>query len=164
MKHALILWGAVALITRLLPTLSINMAAHPVSCNESKAEATREPLLYYNSLLNGHSLDHANFSLSSQGQLTVVASNPDMEYQEKIPFQIYLRRNGVTIQQGASDTARSVLSVDVTTVLALAQPGDMLVIESTRKSDARANRRIKLKEFIFMPNLFSFFRNEKNGC
>lgn len=133
--------------------------------NTSSGTVQRREAIFYGNplLLNGKLFNYADFSVVSQGMLTVVAGNPETDEAEKIPFRIYLRRNGKNINNGGSDTTRSLLTVELATVLTHAKSGDYLVIEPTRKSDARAWRSIKLKDYYFDFNLFSFIKN-KDGC
>ncbi len=125
----------------------------------------KETIFYYDPLLlNNRPFNYAGFSIISRGMLTVVAGNLETAQTESIPFRVYLRRNGKIINSGASDITRSLLVVDVASVLAVAKIGDDLVIEPTRKCDAKARRSIKLNPHLFNFNLLSFIGNKKDGC
>ncbi|GAB2586831.1 hypothetical protein GCM10027190_39920 [Spirosoma areae] len=130
----------------------------------SQTAQNRKTIFYSNPLLlDNKPVNYADFSIISQGLLTVVTGNPETSEMETIPFRIYLRRNGKTITNGASDSTRSLLTVNVASVLAIAKSGDYLIIEPTRKSDEKARRNIKLKDYFFDFNLFSFLR-KNDGC
>ena len=96
-------------------------------------------------VLNGKSLDYTFFTTSSRGKLAVVAGNPESKEATKIPFRVYLRRNGMNILNGTSSCSREVYEVDMATVLAKSQHGDELVIEPVNKIDEEARRVIHLK-------------------
>lgn len=120
---------------------------------------------YYNSLLiNNKAFNYADFSIVSRGLLTVIVANPKTAEVEAIPFRAYLRRNGKNLTCGVANATRSLLVVDLASVLATAKLGDDLVIEPTRKCDARAGRSIKLNPYLFNFNLLSFIRGKKGGC
>ena len=125
-----------------------------------KPEAT----FYCNPMtLNKKPVNYSDFSLTSTGMLAVVVGNPKTNVPEEIPFRIYLRRNGKAIQSGASDTTKAVTTIEIGSVLALAKPGDNLIIEPVQKSHAQARRNIKLKS-LFNTDLLSLFRMGKDGC
>ena len=108
-------------------------------------------------------INYATFSVASRGILTVVPNKSETECAGPVPFRIYLCRNGQVIQQGFSDTTRSVMSIEVASVLAIAKFGDDLVVEPTQKSHASAKRTIRIKP-AFNNDLFSFLRTRKDGC
>lgn len=125
----------------------------------------RQVIFYCNPLLlDNKPFNYTDFSVTSRGILTVVTGNPETTDVEKIPFRIYLRRNGKTINRGASDTTRAVTTIDIASVLAIAKPGDNLIIDPVRKSDVKAKRSIKLKDYFFNTNLFSFIKNKDDDC
>jgi hypothetical protein len=108
-------------------------------------------------------INEATFSVASRGIVTIVPGKSATGCAGLIPFRVYLRRNGQIIQQGVSDTTRSVMSIEVATVLALAKMGDDLVIEPTQAGHASAKRTIKVRP-VFNADLFSFLRTPKDGC
>ena len=166
MKH-IVLILPLAIVAALLAPIMDNIVQPTTTFAPTARQQTvrqRDSIFYGNPLLlNNRLFDYANFSMTSRGILTMVAGNPKTEEIEEIPFIIYLRRDGKIINRGASDTTRAVMTVDVASVLAIAKAGDYLVIEPTRKSDARARRIIKLKEGFFNPNLLSFLK-KGDGC
>ncbi|GAB4018042.1 hypothetical protein [Spirosoma koreense] len=101
-------------------------------------------------ILNGKPLEYADFSLISRGSLSVVAGNAESETLVKIPFRIYLRRDGMLIHKGASDSSREVYDIDVATVLSLAQVGDELVIDPVRRTDGAARRIIRVRSIFWL--------------
>ncbi|GAB3959519.1 hypothetical protein GCM10028805_55790 [Spirosoma harenae] len=96
-------------------------------------------------VLNGKSLDYTFFTTSSRGTLAVVAGNPDSKEATKIPFRVYLRRNGMNILNGTSSCNREVYEADLAAVLSKSQHGDELIIEPVNKIDEEARRVIHLK-------------------
>lgn len=95
-------------------------------------------------LLNGKPLEYADFSGASKGMLTVVEGNPESPTTTKIPFMIYLRRDGAIIKQGKSDINREVFEIEISEVLALAKNGDHLIIAPARKKDCKAKRILRV--------------------
>ena len=114
-------------------------------------------------LRNSKPINYTTFSVANRGIVTVVTGKSETGCAGPIPFRIYLRRDGQVIQQGFSDTTRSVMRIEVATVLAIAKFGDDLVIEPTQKSHASAKQTIRIKP-AFNSDLFSFLRTRRNGC
>ena len=158
MKLHVMIWPAVVILALSLPTIKINTFL-PGSTTNGEAIFYANPLL-----LNNKTFAYADFSMASKGILTVVSGNPETAQVEKIPFRIYLRRNGNVVDNSLSNTSQSALEIDVAPVLAMAKPGDDLVIEPVRTSDSRARRSIKLKPFFNSDLLFPFFGKGGNGC
>lgn len=110
-----------------------------------QSEEGRDAIFFPNPLLlNGKPLEYADFSGASKGVLTVVEGNPESPAATKIPFMIYLRRDGVIIKQGKSDINREVFEIEISTVLALAKNGDHLIIAPARKKDCKAKRILRV--------------------
>ena len=163
MKLQVMIWQVVVLSA--LSLLTITLPAFNSNTFTRSSVTSPEAIFYNNPLLiNNKTLNYADFSMASKGILTVVSGNPETTQIEKIPFRIYLRRNGESIDSGASDVTRSVLEIDLAPILAIAQAGDDLIIEPVRASDARAKRSIKLKPFFNSDLLFPFFLKRGDGC
>lgn len=94
--------------------------------------------------LNGKPLDYTQFGGFSKGLLCVVKGKPEIMDPETIPFHIYLRRDGMIINEGKSSSTREVFRIEISEVLKLAKPGDHLIIEPVRKADRQAKRIIKV--------------------
>lgn len=110
-----------------------------------QGEVGREANFFGNPLLlNGKPLEYADFSIFSKGILTVVEGDPESPVAKKIPFKIYLRRDGTIITQGKSDINREITEIEISKVLSLARNGDHLIIAPARKSDWKAKRIIKV--------------------
>ncbi|GAB3557521.1 hypothetical protein [Spirosoma fluminis] len=153
---------------RLFCLLAIAMSvAQPLltSVELTAAAFTRNTTgFYWNSvLLNGQLLDESNFSMQSRGTLVVVAGDPVSYGAERIPFRIYLRRAGSIIHHGQSDPTRDVYTADVSQVLAFAVPGDELIIEPSRQSNALMKRSIHVKTNWPLPMNWLFSANGR-GC
>ena len=117
----------------------------------------------HNPLKDNQPINEATFSVISRGIVTIVPNKSETGCVGPIPFRVYLRRNGEVIQQGVSDTTRSVMRIEVASVLALAKMGDDLVIEPTQAGHASAKRTISVRP-VFNADLFSFLRTPKKGC
>jgi|GEM_PF-1921863 len=125
------------------------------------------PANYYNPLLlNNRSLDYNLFSIGSKGVLSVVAGNPIDARTPRVPFRIYLQRDGKPVNMGASDSGRIVSEIDVSAVLIQAKPGDVLVIEPARNEDQIGRQTIRLKDATFnlQFNLFPFLKQQGDNC
>ena len=94
-------------------------------------------------LLNGQPLDYSSFSIKSKGVLTVMKGKPTSPEAVKIPFRLYLRRNGVFIYEKKSSNSK-LTQVEVSEVLALSKVGDQIVINPTEKIDFKAKRIINI--------------------
>lgn len=153
------------LLVALLALSGIPLQAQTRATAAARQSAPKpEATFYCNPLtLNAKPVYYGDFSLTSTGLLAVLVGNPKTKEPEETPFRIYLRRNGKAIQLGASDTIRAVSTIEIGTVLALAKPGDNLVIEPVLKSHAQARRSIKLKS-LFNTDLLSLFILNKDGC
>lgn len=160
---------AVVLSTLFLSAIAVvapsNLTSTSLTNVRLQAAQNREATSCYNPLLlDNKPVNYADFSILTKGMLTVVAGNTETTEIEKIPFRIYLRRDEKNIISGVSDTTRSLLTIDIASVLAIAKPGDYLVIDPTRESDSKARRSIKVRDFYFNSNLFSFLKNKNDGC
>ncbi|MFD2935893.1 hypothetical protein [Spirosoma flavum] len=171
MKLYVVIQQAVVLSTLFLSAITITVIAPKNSITTSLASVSlqaaqnREEIIYHDALLlNNKPVNYADFSLLTKGILTVVTANPETTDVEKIPFRIYLRRDGENIISGVSDTTRSLLTVDVASILSIAKAGDYLIIDPTRESDSEARRSIKVRDFYFNSILFSFLKNKNDGC
>jgi hypothetical protein len=115
--------------------------------------------------LNGMSLDYKTFWKGSKGVLALVKGNPTAYDSPKVPFKIYLKRNGQVINKGLSSDSREHLAVQIAPILELAQFGDDLIIEPARKSDIYGKRVIRLTNINLMYMIFSpMFQKNKDGC
>ncbi len=132
--------------------------------NVSMQTGQTQPATSCHNPLGDHKpINDATFSVASRGLVTIVPRKSETGCAGPIPFLIYLRRDGQVIQQGLSDTTRSVTSIEVASVLAIAEVGDELVIEPTQAGYASAKRTIKIKP-AFNSDLFSFLRPRRDGC
>lgn len=103
----------------------------------------RETPIYANPiLLNGQPIDYSTFSIKSKGTLMLMKGKPTSPESVKIPFRVYLRRNGVIVYEmkGASKLTQ----VEISEVLALSKAGDQIIINPTEKVDYKAKRIINV--------------------
>ncbi|MDZ7898447.1 MAG: hypothetical protein U5N85_10545 [Arcicella sp.] len=98
---------------------------------------------------NGSSFDYRSFTLQSKGKLSLVKGDPNDEKAKKIPFTVYLKRNGEMFFVGQFLVQKDVYEVEISEVLAYAFGGDELILEPTRKEDRKAKQIIRLKRLEF---------------
>jgi bla regulator protein BlaR1 len=94
-------------------------------------------------LLNGQPLDYSAFSIKSKGVLTIMKGKPTSPEAVKIPFRLYLRRNGMIVYEKKSSSSK-LTQVEVSEVLALSKVGDQIIINPTEKVDFKAKRIINV--------------------
>lgn len=121
--------------------------AEAVMANEDpeleRNDEGRETPIYTNPiLLNGKPLDYSTFSIRSKGILTLMKGKPTSSEAVKIPFRVYLRRNGMIVYEKKS--ASKLTQVEISEVLALSKAGDQLIINPTEKADYKAKRIINV--------------------
>nr|WKN36559.1 hypothetical protein K4G66_29800 [Tunicatimonas sp. TK19036] len=111
-----------------------------------RSETVRDLRIPGNPLrLNGHPLDYSQFSIHSQGELTVVVGNRNTEAVRTVPFQVHVQRNGEIVQDFASGfTGEARVAIDLGLVLARSQPGDQLIIHPYWKKHGNARRVLKI--------------------
>ncbi len=126
-----------------LPTPSIRLAAI-----FRQAADPNETSFYSNPLtLDGKPLDYDSFSIASKGLLAVVTGNPASPEATRIPFRVYLKRDEQQLIHGVANGDQPLYEVAIDQVLAIAKPGDHLIIEPVRKSDWRGKRIIKVVDY-----------------
>jgi hypothetical protein len=108
-------------------------------------------------LLNGYPIDIQSFTLSSKGILTIVEDSPNQEKVKKVPFKIYLKRNGEMFFVGQFLVKKDVYEAEISEILAYAFGGDELILELSGKSENKGKRTIRLKSL-------EFWRINKDGC
>ena len=94
--------------------------------------------------LNGHQLDWGHFSMKTTGKLTLVHGDPQSPQATTIPFTVSLRRKGELLSRRGSVLSRPLEAVDLADVLALARPGDQLIIDPVNARDWLAKRIVAL--------------------
>ncbi len=97
-------------------------------------------------IVNDKTLDYTLFGIHSSGVLAVVKGNPSLPNAEKIPFRVYLRRDGMIVNNPQCNSSQQVYSIKLSDVLKEAKIGDHLIIEPVRGSDRPAKRIIKVVE------------------
>jgi hypothetical protein len=114
--------------------------AHTLASTGEEGRFMRNPIRF-----NGSSFDYRSFTLQSKGKLSIVEGNPNDEKAKKIPFTVYLKRNGEMFFVGQFLVQKDVYEVEISDVLAYAFGGDELILEPTRKEDRKAKQIIPLK-------------------
>jgi hypothetical protein len=95
--------------------------------------------------LNGKMLDYSSFSLSTEGELTVIKGAAVTGHTIRVPFYVYLRRNGEIIRiPGMERPDKNQLSAEISAILKHAQPDDLLVIEPVSREDGPVKRILKV--------------------
>jgi hypothetical protein len=109
---------------------------------ERNAEGGETPIYANPILLNGQPLDYSTFSIKSKGTLTLMKGKPTSSEAIKIPFRVYLRRNGVIVYEKKS--ASKLTQIEISEVLALSKTGDQIIINPIEKADYKAKRIINV--------------------
>ena len=82
--------------------------------------------------------------IRAKEELSVVECQQDQPTATKIPFRVYLRRDGKIIETGHSSSTRQHFQIELLAVLEEAENGDLLIINPVRKRDFRAKRIFKV--------------------
>jgi hypothetical protein len=90
-------------------------------------------------------LDYKEFGLQSTGDLMLVADNPVSSQATPIPFTLLLRRNGAILNESSMEfIGQELYSVEISSVLQYAKPGDHLIINPVNQRYWKAKRILKL--------------------
>jgi|GEM_PF-3014979 len=119
--------------------LGYGFASNLVSREAAPADLCASPWV-----LNGQLLSSGTVSYTANGKLELVGGNPTLADSPRLPYRIYLQRNGTVLNEGASCPDRTVTEIELSTVLKLARPGDELMIEPVRPQDVRGKRLLKV--------------------
>jgi hypothetical protein len=113
--------------------------------NEYNSTCREQGDFYINPLrLNGKPLDYNDFSLASTGELTVIKGDKNGDT-TRIPFFVYLRRNGNIVPIPGKETFHlNQTKADISEILKYAKPEDQLVIEAVNKEDGAVKTILKL--------------------
>ena len=79
--------------------------------------------------VNGYPLNYDHFALQTRGELKMIEGEPGEGPQKSIPFQVSLRREGVSVGQWSASKTGSVYSLPLNELWPAAQVGDQLVVE-----------------------------------
>jgi hypothetical protein len=115
-------------------------------------------------LLNEKPMNLTNVSAASTGVLTLIKENPVSGRREKVPYLIYLRRAGKTINADSYAHNQAVTSIDVAEIVRSAQPGDELVIDPTMTTDKAGMRIIIIKNAVPVFHWFPTSTKDKDNC
>lgn len=144
----------------LLATLSVVLA---FTTTNTFAKGDEKNLNSNSLVLNGKPLNYQTFGKDTRGILAMVKGNPNSADSPKIPFRIYLKHEGKIINNGQSSETRELNEVEVASILALARFGDELIIEPTRKTDAKDKRVIYLIKMDIMNMIFGPLLSKQKG-
>jgi hypothetical protein len=96
-------------------------------------------------LLDEKPLDYSAFSMQSKGELTVIKGAAITGKTIRVPFYVYLRRNGNKVLIPSNERSKiGQTQMDISEILRHAKPGDQLVIEAVNKADGPVKRILKL--------------------
>ncbi|MDF9800271.1 hypothetical protein OKW21_005534 [Catalinimonas alkaloidigena] len=111
-----------------------------------RSEPGRDAIIHCNPLLlNGNLLDYGAFNTHSRGVLTVMKGEPDSAEAQRIPFKLYLRREGKLLERAQIGFAQdSKYEIEISQVLAHSLPGDQLIIDPVKKEHWKAKRILKI--------------------
>jgi hypothetical protein len=116
-----------------------------IQFNEYTSTGDEKGYFYENPLmLNGKPLDYNFFGPQLKGELTVVKGAPGTGYKKRVPFYVYLRRNGNKVPIQGSDLRQT--EFEISLIIQHAKPGDQLVIEAVNKVDGRVKRILRLPD------------------
>jgi len=92
---------------------------------------------------NGKQMDTAKMVITSKGTLTISEGKDGA----KVPFRVYLRRNGVVVQNCSStNNSIHVSEVEVSKILKVAAPGDDLIIAPLQKVNGYGKRILRVSD------------------
>ena len=114
-------------------------------------------------VLNGRSVSPAELSSARAGKLSFIKANPGTEKISKIPFLIYLKRDGRIVNGEAYAHKNPVFESDIYELLKPAQAGDQIIIEPADKNDPIERRVITVKSSQLTPQFIWFNFNKKKG-
>ncbi|MCE7065677.1 hypothetical protein [Dyadobacter sp. CY326] len=116
-------------------------------------------------VLNGRSVSPAELATARGGKLSLVKGNPGNNKISKVPFLIYLTRNGKIVNGNAYAHNNPVVESDIYELLKPAKAGDQMTIEPVNKSDQIERRIITVQSSQLTPQFIWFRFNKKNdGC
>ena len=96
-------------------------------------------------MLDGKPLDFGGFDILSIGELTVIKGASSPGESVKVPFYVYLIRNGEKVLIPGRETPDvTQLKIELSEILDHAEPGDLLVIEAVNAEDGAVKRILKI--------------------
>jgi hypothetical protein len=111
-------------------------------------------------LVDNRPLNYALLSTTSRGLLTVIPETATHEKGPRIPFRVYIKRNGELVANNARHEDQSVTEIELKEVLTVAQPGDWLVIEPVQTNGRAARHTLLLKSPLYSWLLLA----SRDGC
>ena len=131
-----------------LHTLNTNENAKEIMHDNEfvRTEIGQTENIYCNPLLlDGRPLDYGSFTLRTRGELALVKGEPGTPGSTKILFFIRLIRDGRVVDgRNMLFLNKGLHEIEISNVLAFAQPGDQLIIDPVRKEDWKAKRILNL--------------------
>lgn len=115
-------------------------------------------------LLNGKSVSPGTFSAVRYGKISIV--NPEYSLKDKIPFYIYLKRDGKIINASSKAHNASVFEYEIAEILKSAKVGDLIVIDPANKTEQLGRRIITVSPQQVGPQFQWFYglAKKQDGC
>jgi hypothetical protein len=125
---------------------ALDRAKEVMQYNEYTTTGFEKGIFFNNPLLlNAKPLDYSEFTLDSKGILTVIKGDAKTGVSSQVPFNVYLRRNGIKVRiLGKERRGLEQMKIELSEILLFAKDGDLLVIEAIRKEDGAVKRILKL--------------------
>jgi hypothetical protein len=103
---------------------------------------------------------------AARGVLAVVKRDAASTQSTRVPFYIYLKRDGKIVDANAYAHNHSVMQYELAEVLRSARAGDQIVIDPAVKSDAVGRSIITVKTTQLVPHFdWSYgLKQKKDGC
>ncbi|MHA4742324.1 hypothetical protein [Dyadobacter sp. MSC1_007] len=117
-------------------------------------------------LLNGAVVTMEQLAWAARGVLAVVKRDAASTQSTRVPFYIYLKRDGKIVDANAYAHNHSVMQYELAEVLRSARAGDQIVIDPVVKSDAVGRSIITVKTTQLVPHFdWSYgLKQKKDGC
>lgn len=117
-------------------------------------------------LLNGASVTMDQLGWATRGILSIVKNKLNATQNTRIPFYIYLKRDGKIMDANADAHNRPVLQYELAEILRSARAGDQIVIDPAVKTDAAGRSVITVKSTQLGPQFdWSYgLKLKKDGC
>jgi len=113
----------------------LGLQGNQMGCNKTTPNGN---CYSYPVMFDGQILDYADFTMKGRGQLALVTSNPGSANAVKVPFYIYLRRNGKMVTEDKMNFLnKPVSSIDISDVLSFSKAGDVLIVIPAAKPEGK---------------------------
>lgn len=117
-------------------------------------------------LINGRAIAADQFSHVVRGTLTLVKGNAASKQKTAVPFLIYLKRSGKTVNPESYAHNFAVWSYEIDDILQYAQAGDELIIDPVKQQNNSGRKVITVKRTQILPRFQWFYvlNPKKDNC